>query len=64
MRWTLPGTGYDTPILSLYNQVKGKAFPDLQSSDIAISALAPEIYEIDARNKTPDEGLVNEREGV
>ena len=58
-----PGTGYDIPILSLYNQVKGKTFLTSKAIMSIVGALAPEIYEIDAQEQKFLMELVNNHEG-
>jgi len=58
-----PGTGYDIPILSLYNQVKGKTFLTSKAVMSLVGALAPEIYEIDAQEQKFLMELVNKHEG-
>jgi hypothetical protein len=58
-----PGTGYDIPILSLHNQVKGKTFLTSKAVMSLVGALAPEIYEIDAQEQRFLMELVNKHEG-
>ena len=54
-----PQTGYDIPILALYNQVRGRTF--LNSK--AVMTLVPEVYDIDAQEQKFLMELVNKHEG-
>ena len=57
-----PGS-YDIPILSLHNQVKGKTFLTSKAVMAIVSALVPEVYEIDAQEQKFLMELVNKHEG-
>jgi hypothetical protein len=46
-----PGTGYDIPVLTLYNQVKGRTFLTTKAVMTLLGALVPEIHDIDAREQ-------------
>jgi hypothetical protein len=43
-----PGTGYDIPILTLHNQIKGRAFLTTKGVMTLLGALVPEVRDIDA----------------
>ena len=58
-----PGTGYDIPILSLYNQVKGRTFLTSKAVMAIVGALVPEVYDIDAQEQKFLMELVNKHEG-
>ena len=50
-----PQTGYDIPILALYNQVKGRTLLNFQGRHDLVGAFVPEVYDIDAQEqKIPD----------
>ena len=57
-----PGS-YDIPILSLHNQVEGKTFLTSKAVMAIVGALAPEVYEIDAQERSFLMELVNKHEG-
>ena len=58
-----PGTDYDIPILSLYNQVKGRTFLTSKAVMAIVGALVPEVYDIDAQEQKFLMELVNKHEG-
>ena len=58
-----PGTDYDIPILSLYNQVKGRTFLTSKAVMAIVGAFVPEVYDIDAQEQKFLMELVNKHEG-
>jgi hypothetical protein len=58
-----PGTGYDIPVLALYNQVKGRTFLSSKAIMTLVGALVPEVYDIDAQEQKFLMELVNKHEG-
>ena len=58
-----PGTGYDIPVLALYNQVKGRTFLNSKAVMALVGALVPEVYDIDAQEQKFLMELVNKHEG-
>ena len=58
-----PGTGYDIPILTLYNQVKGRAFLTTKGVMTLLGGLVPEVRDIDAQEQKFLIDLVNRHEG-
>ena len=58
-----PGTDYDVPILSLYNQVKGRTLLTSKAVMAIVGAFVPEVYDIDAQGQKFLMELVNKHEG-
>ena len=58
-----PGTDYDIPILSLYNQVKGRTLLTSKAVMAIVGAFVPEVYDIDAQEQKFLMELVNKHEG-
>ena len=58
-----PQTGYDIPILALYNQVKGRTLLNSKAVMTLVGAFVPEVYDIDAQEQKLLMELVNKHEG-
>jgi hypothetical protein len=59
-----PGTGYDIPVLTLYNRIKGRAFLTTKAVMALLGALVPEIHDIDAQEQKFLIDLVDRHEGI
>ena len=58
-----PGTGYDIPVLTLYNQIKGRAILTAKAVMTLLGALVPEVRDIDVQEQKFLIDLVNRHEG-
>ena len=58
-----PQTGYDIPILALYNQVRGRTFLNSKAVMTLVGAFVPEVYDIDAQEQKILMELVIKHEG-
>jgi hypothetical protein len=58
-----PGTDYDIPVLTLYNQIKGRTFLTTKRVMTLLGALVPEVRNIDVQELEFLMELVNRHEG-
>ena len=58
-----PETGYDIPVLALYNRFKGRTFLKSKAVMTLVGALVPQVYDIDAQEQKFLMELVNNHEG-